>query len=268
MFKILFNPKYAIKHPITMMFVGIFYSSLSILLSFYIFPEYASLVMVFLTVFSCLYVVQGIMRIEESKEGNYKTEFWLLGEHLKIVYFFLFLFLGFVISFSLWTLFLGPEKVSILFGLQSSVVEGAKAVSVTGNAFSSESFFVILFNNLKVVGISLVLAFFYGAGAIFVMVWNASVMGYVIGILARNSFGLVSLPAAFAKYFLHGIPEMLAYIVIALVGGIIYSSSVKKDFLEQGRAKKILVDVCVLGLISIALLVFAAFLEVYVTPLI
>ena len=87
MFKILFNPKKAKRHPIEMMFIGIFYSSLSILLSVHLFPEYSSLVMVFLTVLSCLYVVQGAIKLEESNERIYKSETWILKKHLRLLTF-------------------------------------------------------------------------------------------------------------------------------------------------------------------------------------
>jgi len=180
MFKLLFNPRKAERRPIEMMLIGIFYSSLSILISSWIFPDYASLIMVFFTVISCLYVVQGAMKLEEDKELDYKTEKWLLKEHFRILGFLLFLFIGFVISFAFWTLVLPVEKVSLLFSLQASVVDGIRSVTVTGGVIGGSTFMLILLNNLKVLLISLILAFFYGAGAILVLVWNASVMARIL----------------------------------------------------------------------------------------
>jgi uncharacterized membrane protein SpoIIM required for sporulation len=268
MISILFSPKKAERHPFVMMIIGIFYSSLSILLSAWIFPDYASLIMVFFTVLSCLYVVQGSIKLEESKERDYKSEGWLLKEHSRLIIFILFLFLGFVFSFSFWTLVLPVEKVSILFSLQNSVVNGIKAMVTTGNVWSNNPVFIILLNNFKVLFISLIFAFFYGAGAIFVLVWNASVMGFVIGDLARSKMGLSSLPLAFTKYFLHGIPEMLGYLIVAVAGGIIYIAVFRGDFFRQGRARRIILDSFILILISIAFLVASAFIEVYVSPFI
>jgi len=118
MLNILFNPKRAKNHPFSMMIVGIFYSSISILLSSWIFPEYSSLIMVFFTVISCLYVVQGSIKQEERKEMNYKSEKWLLKEHSKILFFFLFLFIGFVISFTFWTIILSDESIENLLKVQ------------------------------------------------------------------------------------------------------------------------------------------------------
>ena len=268
MFNLLFNPKKARRHPLEMLFIGMFYSTLSILLSIWIFPEYSSIVMVFFTVISCLYVVQGAIKLEEGKEFEYKSEVWLLREHARTIEFLLMLFFGFVFSYVFWTIVLPGEKVLMIFSLQASVVEGIRNMVATGNSISDTTFFIILWNNLKVMIISLIFAFFYGAGAIFVLVWNASVMGYVIGEITRNQLGIAALPFAFLKYFLHGIPEMLAYLVIALAGGIIYVSLWKGDLFDKTRVKKILLDTFVLLVVSVVLLVVAAFIEVFISPLI
>ncbi len=265
---ILFNPKKAERHPIEMGLLGFFYASLSILLSAWIFPDYSSLVMVFLTVLSCLYVVQGILKLEESKEKDYLSEEWLLREHSKVLTFLLFLFIGFVFAFAFWTLVLPADTVSVLFNMQGDVVEGIRGMVATGDATSGEAFYIILFNNFKVLFISLVFAFFYGAGAIFILAWNASVMGFVVGDLARQTLGFVALPIAFTKYFLHGIPEMLAYLTISLAGGIIYISAWRGDFLKQGRLKRLVLDSVILVVLSAILLFAAAAIEVYISPLI
>jgi uncharacterized membrane protein SpoIIM required for sporulation len=250
-----------------MMFIGMFYSSISILLSAWLFPDHTSLVMVFFTVLSCLYVVQGAIMHEESIERSYKTEFWILKHHSRLLIFLLFLFLGFVFSYAFWSFFLPTESANNIFGLQEAVVDGIRTSSIKGDfTNSNEAIFAILSNNLKVTILSLVLAFFYGAGAIFVLVWNASVMGLVIGNLAKAKFGILGLPIAFTKYFVHGIPEMLAYLVVAIAGGIIYTAVWKGDFLKYGRPKKIFIDVIILIFISLLLLVFAALIEVYISP--
>jgi stage II sporulation protein M len=264
MFKILFSAKKAERHPFEMFFVGFFYSSLSLLLSSWIFPGYTSLTMVFFTVISSIYVFQVAIRMEEKKEKDEISEKWLLRHHIKPLSFLLFLFIGFVFSFAFWSFFLPVEKVAVIFSLQDSVVKDIQ--SITGNAIVGGSFFSIFMNNINVLLISLVLAFFYGAGAIFVLAWNASVMGFVIGTFARNTLGLVSLPVAFTKYFIHGIPEMLAYLVIALAGGILYIAFLRGDLLREGKSKRIIIDSIVLVAISIILLIIAALIEVYISP--
>lgn len=275
MFKLLFSPKRAERHPLEMMLIAIFYSSVSIILSLWIFPEQASLVMVFFTVLSIIYVVQGAFKIEEGKEKKKIKEGKLLRQHLRVLIFMLFLFIGFVISFSFWTFILPSEKAVVIFSMQNSAVQNVKAAiagipgnAVLGSVITNKGLAPILFNNLKVLFVSLVFALFFGAGAIFILAWNASVMGYVIGNLAKDTLGIIGMPIAFAKYFVHGVPEMLAYLTAALAGGIIYIAVWRGDFFNPERNKRMITDVAVLILISIFLLIVAALLEVYVSPFI
>ena len=102
MLNILFNPKKAERHYFEMFLIGFFYASLSIILSLWVFSQYASLAMVFLSILSSLYVVQGALRSQERKEKDYNSEKWLLKQHFKTVLFLLFL------------LFLNVVKICIL----------------------------------------------------------------------------------------------------------------------------------------------------------
>jgi uncharacterized membrane protein SpoIIM required for sporulation len=263
MLKVLFNIQSAERHPLEMMLIGFFYASISVLMSFFILPEYSSLVMVFFTVISCLYVVQNAVIAEELKDRDFFSEKKILMSHARALKFLLFLFLGFVFAFTFWTIVLPVNAVSTSFNLQSSALSDIKFL--TGNVFSDSGFYTILINNFKVAFISFFLALFYGAGAIFILVWNASVMGFVIGDLARNTFGLSSLPIIASKSFLHGILEMAAYFTSALAGGILFVSLIKEDLVLN--LKKILLDVALLIFISVSMLVIAALIECYITPI-
>lgn len=268
MLRILFSPKKAKRHPLETLLIGFFYSSLSVLFALWVFPDYPSIAMVFLTVFSTSYLIQSAIKGEEKKETRNIEEKRILKEHSKVISVFLFLFLGITFSFTMWAFILSPEKVSTLFQSQETVVNGLKALITTGNFANTSTYFSILTNNLKVLLISLIFAFFYGAGAIYVLVWNASVMGFVIGTIAKDTLGAIALPITFTKYFLHGIPEMIAYLVIALAGGIIYVATIKGDFANPKRRKKIMGDFMILVIISLLILLLAAFIEVYISPFI
>ncbi len=267
MLDLLFNPQKAERHPFEIFIIGAFYSSLSIILGLWIFKESTSMAIIFLTTLSCLYVVQGAIKMEEKKEKNYETESWTLQQHKPIAILILMLFIGFTFSSALWALFLPQETSQAVFHLQSSAIEQIKLI--TGKAVDTTASFQGIFNNnIKIILVSLIFALFYGAGAVYIIAWNASVMGFVIGSISRETFGLVALPIAFAKYFLHGIPEMLAYILASVAGGILYFAFIKGDLTNRDKLKRIIVDVASLIVISILLLLFSAILEVYVSPLI
>jgi stage II sporulation protein M len=260
---ILLSPKKAKRHPFEIIFVGFFYASLSILLSYWIFPSYASLLMIFFTVIACLYMVEGIFIVEEKKEKNTSSETTLLKEHTKTLIFLLLLFLGFLFAFTFWEIILPEKTTSVLFLVQQTSIPELK--TITGNSVSTENFSVILYNNLRVLLLSLLFAFFYGAGAIFILAWNASIMGFVIGNLAKNTLGIASLPLAFMKFFLHGIPEMLAYFAAALAGGILFMSIIRGEIYKD-KMKRIAIDFFVLIIISVILLLIAALIETYISP--
>lgn len=260
---ILFRAKRAERHPVEMLIVGFFYASISILLSLWIFPEYASLVMVFLTVMSCLYVVQNALILEEKRESRFQSERTLLKTHMRVLLLFMFLFMGFFLAFLTWTIILPADLAQMSFSLQEASANRIQAI--TGNSVTMDSLVKILGNNFKVLFFSLVFALVYGAGAIFILAWNASVMGFVIGQLVKSTFGVAGLPLLFGKYFLHGIPEMLAYFTAALAGGIVFVSIVRGD-VNTTNWKRILADVSIVLATSIIFLIGAALLEVYISP--
>jgi len=259
--QILLSPKKAERHPFEIILMCFFYTSISLFLSLWIFPEHASLVMIFLTVIPCLYLVQEAFILEEKKEENNFSETWILKEHSKILVFLLVLFIGFLLPFVFWSIVLPESIVSEAFSVQASSFENIQ--SITGKFTSNETFSIILSNNLRVLVLSLLLAIFYGAGTIFILVWNASVIAAAIGIFVKGS--LVDLPIGLLRYMFHGAPEIAAYFVGALAGGIISVAVIRRD-LEGEEVWKILQDSLLMIIIAIAFLVIAALMEVYLTP--
>ena len=137
----------------------------------------------------------------------------------------------------------------------------------------------IFFNNFKVLSFSILFSFVYGAGALFILTWNATVIGAAIGNFIRanissytsslglfeagNYFHIVSL--GLLKYSIHGIPEIAAYFYGGLAGGILSIALIRKHFKDK-KFLTIIRDFSELVLIAMGFLIAAAFLEVYVTP--
>ena len=125
-------------------------------------------------------------------------------------------------------------------------------------------FSAIFSNNIYVLIFTILFSLVFGAGAIFILVWNASVIGAAIGIFTKGS--LANLPGGLLRYMVHGIPEISAYFVGALAGGIISVAVIRKD-LQGSGTWKILQDSLLLVIIAIMILVVAGLMEVYLTPL-
>ncbi len=168
-------------------------------------------------------------------------------------------------------------QIDTINSINSRVIGDEK---VTGAVTGMSRFSDIFFNNMKVLTFCILFSFLFGAGAIFILAWNASVIGVAIGNYIRGgltniaqSIGMEKVAGYFSvisvgllKYVIHGIPEILAYFVAALAGGIISIGVIRHDF--KGRKfEHIILDAADLVLLSIAILFIAAILEVWITPL-
>ena len=273
------NPFKAEKKPWEMFFLGLMYTSIGILLSLWIFRNEASLIMVFMITMGTLPIFYNTMRLEESKDLLMDKESEILREHNKAISFFMYLFIGITVACAVWYVLLPTSTVSQLFDKQTGTIQAINN-QVSGNVIHNmNAFWKIFFNNFKVLAFSILFSFVYGAGAIFILSWNATVIGAAIGNFIRanissytsslglfeagNYFHVVSL--GLLKYSLHGVPEIAAYFYGGLAGGIISVAIIKKHF----RTKKfpaIMKDFSELVLIAVGFLIAAAFLEVYITP--
>jgi len=111
---------------------------------------------------------------------------------------------------------------------------------------------------------TLVFSLIFGAGVIFILAWNASVIGAAIGIFTNSS--LKALPLGLLRYMIHGLPEIAAYFLVALAGGLVSIAVIKH---ESGTDKfwGVLQDSLNLIILAIVVLFLAALMEVFVTPL-
>lgn len=271
------GPKYAENKPWNLLFYGFLYSSVAILLALWVFAQQASIVMVFFTVLACSPLIFFTIRREEKFDETSADEFHLLNHHRKAITFLMFMFIGMTFAFAFWYTLLPQNTVNNLYQVQTQTILNINN-RVSGNFVESLTLFSdILFNNFKVMIFCIIFSLIYGFGSIFILTWNASVIGTAMGnfikvnfaamggaLLGGNYWKAVSL--GFLRYFVHGVPEIAAYFVAGLAGGILSVAIIHKDF-QSKRFERILFDTSQLILISLILLVFAAFVEVYITPL-
>ena len=267
----LIYPNKAERKPWELFFLGFLYASIGAVLALWIFRSQASMIMVLLTTVACIPLVYKTFKYEEEKDTRISDERILLKEHWKALLFLTYLFFGFIISYSLFFIFLPQTTTEGLFNVQIATINQINA-KITGNLISESVLFKIFFNNFKVLLFTVLFAFFYGAGTIFILTWNASVIGVAIGDFARQKISVFSeyftiLPLAIGRYMTHGFFEILAYFIGGLAGGIISVAIINHDARSE-RFRIILKDSFDLILIAIAVLIIAAFIEVFITPLI
>ncbi len=271
----LLNPFVVKKKPWEMFLVGVLYSFVSLFLAYISFPEHAGLLMVFFIVMSSIPLVYNAIKNEEQLDLEIHNEWILLREHAKLLLFLLHFFVGVVITLAVLYVLLPSSIVDSVFNVQIAAMNGVQN-HVQGNITSFGLFSNIFFNNLKVLFFCLVFSFLFGVGAMFILTWNASVVAAAVGMLfksriaeimsevgAVNLFNYFSVGTfSFMRYMFHGIVEIAAYFIAGIAGSII-SIAVIKHNLEESS---VLYDALDMVLISLAVLFFAALVEVYVTP--
>ncbi|MBI2128658.1 stage II sporulation protein M [Candidatus Woesearchaeota archaeon] len=272
-------PMKAEKQPWEMFFVGLVYTSAAIFLSLWIFEKEASMVMVFFAVMAALPIIYNTLKLEEFKDIDLANEKQRLKQHSKAILIFLFLFLGMTVAFVFWYTVLPSSTVAFLFQKQAQTITSVNN-QIAGNAVAQITLFSkILMNNLKVLAFCILFSFIYGSGAIFILTWNASVIATAIGNFIRTNVAHYALTLgsanAFAyfqiislgllRYFIHGLPEIIAYIYGALAGGIISVAVIRRHF-QTKKFFSILMDVSDLLLLAVGFLILAAFIEIYLTP--
>jgi len=134
---------------------------------------------------------------------------------------------------------------------------------MTGSATKEQLMINIFANNIYVLIFTILFSLALGAGAIFILAWNASVIGAAVGIFSKES--LMKLPLGILRYMIHGIPEISAYFVGALAGGIVSVAVIRRD-LKGERMWRILEDALLLLIIAVVILFLASLLEVFITP--
>ncbi|HOW37048.1 MAG TPA: stage II sporulation protein M [Candidatus Pacearchaeota archaeon] len=270
------------KKPWKMFFVGLIYASLSLLLVHWFFSndavlsKHAGLMVVTFSVMFSLPFMYNIIKQEEKQDEKVSGFFGVWTAHGDAIQALMWLFFGFIIAFAFWNTIL---KDPLLFNAQIGTyclinspgnIEGCVSLyspggsSITGYATKSARFVSILENNLLVMIFTLVFSLLFGAGAIFILAWNASVISAAIGIFAR--YQLSQIPLGLARYMIHGLPEIGAYFITALAGGI-FGVSALRNGMGNKKFLKVTENASILILLAIFLVVLAGIMEVYLTPL-
>ena len=245
MLELLIKPNKAEKHPWEMFFIGAFYATLSLVLVKWIFAKdpvlsrYSGILVVTFCVMFSIPFIFFALRKEEKKDMEMSGFKKLIQEHGKAMLYFMFLFMGFVVAFSFWYIAVPDGNQNFRAQIETYCVInkpsnyqgcvnqflGGELTKTTGFLASTDRVVNIFANNIYVLIFTLIFSLVFGAGAIFILAWNASVISAAIGIFSKAD--LANLPLGLARYMIHGIPEIGAYFIGALAGGIISMAEIK-----------------------------------------
>ena len=283
MLESLINPKRAEKGPWKMFFIGLLYGSLSLLLVHFLFgsdsvlAKFSGLMVVLFCVMFSLPFMYFIIR-QEEQEDEEVDGFWKMWKtHSDAIYAFMWLFFGFLIAFSLWNVILqDPNLLNAQIETYCNINNpGDVANCVAEYSFTSSTissgvsdntarFFSIIGNNFGVMILTLIFSLIFGAGVIFILAWNASVISAAIGIFTK--YNIAEIPLGLLRYMIHGFPEIAAYFVTALAGGMFGTGAIRHG-IGNKKFMKVLMNVVLLLFAAIVILIIAAVIEVYFTPI-
>lgn len=275
------NPRRQVKGPWKMFFVGLAYASLSLLLVKWFFSgdvvlsQYSGIIVVTFCVMFSLPFMYYIIKKEEAEDERVFGFFSVWEIHKDAIYAFMWLFLGFIVAFSFWYILLGDSN---LFNAQietycrinrpndiSNCVRGYDFTKTTGASVKEIRFVSIIENNIYVMIFTLLLSLIFGAGAVFVLAWNASVISAAVAIFTQHT--IKEIPLGIARYMIHGFPEIAAYFVTALAGGI-FGVGILRNGIGGQKFLHVLENAIMLLFMAIIIVIFAALIEVYFTPII
>lgn len=276
------------RKPWEMLPIAFLYATAAIFLSQWIFPAYAAIVAVFLTTIASLPLMINVLNIEKDKEEGIHeylkdmltAMFDKKDTRGKLLEFFVFLFLGLTFATTFWFVVLPQDLAQNLFYIQINTIRDIN-IDLSGASILQVYFSKVMLNNIKVLTFTILFSLIYGAGAIFILAWNASVIGVAIGISIKNAaihyteqVGLPSIAGystaitvGLSRYLIHGIPEIMAYFIGALAGGMISLAIIKREY-ESPKFKESLKHIIGLLIFAIVLLLVAALIEINISPLI
>ncbi len=268
----LLEPESAVKNPLKITVVAFFFVTVGVWAAQFFDPSSAGLMAVVAVALPSMTMINALFSYEE---GETETEARVLhsrtlSRHVSVLIVLVAYFVGLVVGFTAWYLLLPHESSQSIFSAQITQLEQIRG-SFYGFAVKygmEYAFETIFLRNLQVLMLILAASVAYGAGCIFILAWNASIIGVFLGEIAKtyvfHAAPEFSLAAGIGKGVLglvpHGSFELLAYLTAALAGGILSSSLVRRLY-RQPEFAVILYDVAKLVSWSVFLLAIGAAIE-------
>lgn len=269
---------YEVKRPVHLFMTGAFYSSIAIFVSTILFFHAPSMVIVTFMTLPAVYIITQLLKRKSLEEVKVRSAFDFIKVNLDLVEMYMFLFLGMTAGIAFWFSVLPAgvadtllsEQIYNLHSITQTVMTGGATLGyqTIGQTASSEMFLLIAANNIKLVLLMTLLSFVFASGALFILAWNATVVGVAIGFIIRRLssetllVGLAEgLPLGFAYYILHIIPEIVAYFTAAIAGAMISSAMMRYDPFGPKSRKLMLIAAALMG-VAILMILFGAAVEI------
>lgn len=248
--------KAAIRNPFWIFIIGAILSVSCLIISYLVFGTSVGLFSTFLVTIAMIPFMLNLARYEEARQEELLKsgrDYGIIQRHRDILKVYIAFFCGMILALSLLYIVLPETVVNNLFQDQITQIN-----VIRGKFDFSGTFLKIVFNNIGVLVLSFLFSFLFGAGAVFILAWNASVLSTAIGMAAKAIGGFKGLPLAVLIFFPHGSLEILAYFIGGIAGGFVSVAITRRRSLGLWLVVK---DSFKLMVVSLLLLVVAGLIE-------
>lgn len=258
--------KKVIKNPIDMFIFSMIISYASIYFADLIFPGTSTgkIITLFITV-GVTPMIYGIFRAEEEierEEAEHKINEKFFERHKETILLFSLFFLGVLISIFSVSVFSEEKYVKYIF--EDQLIEIARVTSISeasGSFMASEILEIIIENNLRVMGLSFILSFLLGSGAIIILAWNASILALYLSSFIRKGL-MTEFLVRSISLVPHAPIEIGAYFLAGMAGGILSVGLIREKLFGSEFFLVLRDSLILLGLAVLAVFV-GAFIEVF-----
>lgn len=238
----LLKEKIVEKKPQYAFALGILFSTIGMIMAVLIFKESPSFPAVFLTTMAAAPIAMRIIKKNEDKKDLYER-------YKSVIEIYAYLFFGMAVSFAIWFAILPAGFASLLFKEQ--------LLKFTAGYFTFEraELFSIVLNNMGLMLFFFLLSLFYGTGSMFLLAWNASILGTMWGNTIRGAMLALSTGQAVVNTLLafpYLFPEVAAYFFAAVAGGILSINIANKAKFDKVFGESILLLLTAAGLIVVS----------------
>jgi hypothetical protein len=266
------NIRVHLEYPL---YLGVVVTVLGFITSYLLFrqvPQVIGISTILFTVMLSIPLMSKLFLYQERKEVRIKHHFF--RKHKVIIDFFIYYFIGVFITLFVLSLFV-PNLVfsqSQLYGtpsrVQLAVENKYQNLPPPPSPPLVEEIKGVFLNNLYVMLVSFVLSLFYGAGAIFLIVLNASIFAsslvdvirvkIPVGLGFAGTYAFVGCNLGIMLF--HGIPEVGAYLIAAIAGGVLSTAISREKFMSK-RFRHFIKEALYMLILATLIVLLAAIME-------
>lgn len=273
----LLSPENAERNPWELIFLAFIFVTVGVWATDFLGGDCKGILVNALVAIPAVPVILSLFNYEEHsvEEGERVFGSRTVARHLPVIVTMALFFVGMIFAFTFWYLALPPEKSASIFGTQ---IEELKTVSGVFGGYATyastvnfqQAFETVFMHNLGVLGLILAFSVLYGAGAVFVLIWNASIIGVFIGNFAKQfvlhvapEYSIIAgVSAGFLGLVPHGTFELISYLLAALAGGILSSAIIRKAY-SHHKFSTVAYDIAKLAAWAVVVLAIGAGIEAY-----